>query len=53
MYILIYKDDLIIVGSNEKEINSLKEKLCTYFKMKDMGEVLTYLGIIIDHDTLS
>lgn len=49
MYLLLYVDDLLILGSSLQEIKNLKEFLSTQFKMKDMGcENLMYLGISIN-----
>lgn len=48
LYILIYVDDLLIVGNSDQEIAELKMFLCAEFRMKDMGtNSLIYLGISI------
>ncbi|KAL2235826.1 UNVERIFIED_CONTAM: Retrovirus-related Pol polyprotein from transposon TNT 1-94 [Sesamum indicum] len=38
--LLLYVDDMLIAGSNVKEINRLKDQLSRKFDMKDLGEVL-------------
>lgn len=50
LYILLYVDDLLLIGNNESEIERFKIKLSVYFKMKDLGTVSSYLGINISHD---
>lgn len=50
LYIILYVDDLLIIGSNEDQIKSLKEILSKNFKMKDMGNAKNYLGINIVQD---
>lgn len=47
LYISIYVDDLLIVGSDESEIAILKEKLSASFKVKDFGSASNYLDINI------
>ncbi|KAD3067701.1 hypothetical protein E3N88_35581 [Mikania micrantha] len=44
----VYVDDLIITGSDEKEIKGLKEKLKKIFDMSDLGMLSYYLGIEVD-----
>jgi len=50
IYLIIFIDDLLICGKNEGKLKDIKDKLSDKFKMKDLGEVRTYLGIIIKHD---
>ena len=45
--ILIYVDDLIIVGDSMAEIRKLKKNQETQFHMKDLGELKYFLGIEI------
>lgn len=48
LYILIYVDDLLIMGNNLKSLEEVKEFLKLNFRMKDMGSNnLKYLGISI------
>lgn len=50
--LLLYVDDLLIIGPNIKEIESVKSFLKTQFRMKDLGDNnLTYLGISIRKDS--
>ena len=45
MYLLANVDDLLIFGRYESEIDRIKLKLDSTFKMKDLGEIKYYLGI--------
>ena len=45
--ICLYVDDLLIFGTNIIRINETKRYLTSQFKMKDMNEVDTILGIKI------
>lgn len=45
--VLVYVDDLLLVGNNIKDIDGLKSMLSTNFKMKDLGEVHYFLGLEI------
>ena len=46
--LLVYVDDMLIVGNNECEIAALKAHLCKNFQMKDIGVLRYFLGIEID-----
>lgn len=48
--LLLYIDDLLYFGSNERQVNDFKNKICGRFKMKDMGLASNYLGINIKQD---
>jgi hypothetical protein len=43
--IIIYVDDLIVGGDNEKEVEHVKSLLKQKFGMKDLGEFKFFLGI--------
>ena len=43
--ICIYVDDMLIIGTNMHGVNDTKSYLTSKFKMKDLGEVDTILGI--------
>jgi hypothetical protein len=48
--LLFYVDDMLVVGSNMKDINFLKNKLINSFAMKDLGAANKILGMIITRD---
>ncbi|XP_020418045.1 uncharacterized protein LOC109948747 [Prunus persica] len=43
--LLIYVDDILIIGNNVVAINSLKQFLHTGFRIKDLGDLKYFLGI--------
>ena len=43
--ICLYVDDMLIIGTNYKGVEETKKYLSSIFKMKDLGEVDTILGI--------
>lgn len=43
--VLLYVDDMVIAGNNEKTINDLKVFLNSFFKIKDLGPLKYFLGI--------
>lgn len=46
--VLVYVDDLLLAGSDIKEINNLKSMLSSTFNMKDLGNVQYFLGLEIN-----
>lgn len=47
LYVLLYVDDLLILGTNSEEVEKLKSTLNKNFCMKDLGVVKKYLGVDI------
>ena len=47
--VLVYVDDLIITGDDEKEISQTKVNLSVRFLMKDLGELKHFLGLEVEH----
>jgi len=45
VYIPIYVDDLLIVGTTQEMVDAAKQDLKGGFKLKDLGEVSSYLGV--------
>jgi len=43
--IVIYVDDLIIIGNSDADISNLKKLLKQKFEMKDLGELCYFFGI--------
>jgi len=43
--LLVYVDDIIVIGSDEKEKLRLKTQLAQEFKMKELGKLKYFLGI--------
>ncbi|KAI3500109.1 hypothetical protein L1887_35925 [Cichorium endivia] len=49
--VLVYVDDLIITGDDEKEIRLTRENLSVRFQMKELGELKHFLGLEVDRTT--
>lgn len=49
IYIILYVDNLLINGADQKGINQIKLMLSKKFRMKDLGPVKQYLGIEITY----
>jgi hypothetical protein len=47
LYIVLYVDDLLLIGSSLAEVKQLKEDLSARFEMKDLGEAKYVLGLQI------
>jgi ATP-binding cassette subfamily B (MDR/TAP) protein 1 len=50
LILVLYVDDMLIVGNSSEEISVLKSKLHANFDMKDMGEASHILGMRIRRD---
>lgn len=48
--VALYVDDFFIFGNNMPEIEFLKGHLCSYFKIKDLGEAKQILGVRISQE---
>jgi hypothetical protein len=48
--LLLYVDDMLVLGSNMNDINVLKKKLSNSFTMKDLGAAKKILGMRITRD---
>ncbi|KAE8720906.1 tir-nbs resistance protein [Hibiscus syriacus] len=46
--VLVYVDDLIIIGDDEAEILQTKENLSVRFQMKELGQLKHFLGLEVD-----
>ena len=47
--LLLYVDDLVIVGADLDEIGRVKSQLVASFEMKDLGDLHYFLGIEVIH----
>ena len=50
IYLLLYVDDMLIVGKNASRIELLKKQLSKSFAMKDLGPAKQFLAIRITQD---
>ena len=44
-FLVLYVDDILLVGNDKNLLNSVKEYLNSKFSMKDLGEAAYILGI--------
>ncbi|KAL0295440.1 UNVERIFIED_CONTAM: Retrovirus-related Pol polyprotein from transposon TNT 1-94 [Sesamum radiatum] len=49
-YLVLYVDDILLIGNDVKMLGDIKAWLSTQFSMKDMGEASYFLGIKIYKD---
>ena len=52
MIIVLYVDDLLIIGSSKKEIASLKDAMNHAFSMIDLGLLSQFLGLEISQSDI-
>ena len=43
--LIVYMDDIIVTGSDEEEINRLKQGLTAEFEVKELGQLRYFLGM--------
>ena len=53
IFIIIYVDDVLIVGETNEDVCNLKSKLCQVFEMTDCGLLTHYLGTAIEYDRVT
>ena len=53
IYLILYVDDMLIVGSNQVEIGKLKQSLHDKFVMKELGQARHILGMRIEQNRTS
>jgi len=50
VYLVVYVDDLLIIGNNESYIASIKKELKKGFEMTYLGHLHYYLGIEVNEN---
>lgn len=50
-YVILYVDDLLIIGNNSKTIETIKNLLANEFEMSDLGRLDYFLGMSIEQST--
>ena len=48
--IILYVDDINLLGDSSKEITQIKSALADQYEMTDLGEIESYLGVQIKRD---
>ena len=51
IYMLVYVDDIVIVGSSQKVVDQLIHRLFVSFPIKDLGRLKYFLGIKVAHNS--
>jgi hypothetical protein len=46
--LLLYVDDLLVIGNHRKKINWIKEQLMQHFEMTNLGEMNYYLKVYLE-----
>lgn len=49
--LIVYVDDIIVIGNDPVEISQLKLRLTSEFEIKDLGPLLYFLGIEVARST--
>ena len=47
IYLIVYVDDIVIIGNDQDGIRKLKQHLFNHFQTKDLGKLKYFLGIEI------
>ena len=47
IYLIVYVDDIVIIGNDQEGIRKLKQHLFNHFQIKDLGKFKYFLGIEI------
>ena len=50
MILILYFDDLLLLGEDQSKIEDVKHQLGKLYQMKDLGPISSYLGIRITRD---
>ena len=50
MFLILYVDDILLIGNNVSMLHSVEESLNGKFSMKDLGKAVYILGIKIYRD---
>ena len=45
IYLVVYMDDIVIIGSDQDGIQKLKQHIFSHFQTKDLGKLKNFLGI--------
>ncbi|XP_026384850.1 uncharacterized protein LOC113280444 [Papaver somniferum] len=51
IFVLVYVDDIIITGTDNNFLNSLKLRLASHFSIKDLGSLKYFLGIEVSRSS--
>ena len=51
MFFLVYVDNIIVTGNDEREKHELKQRLATKFEIKELGKLKYFLSIEVPYST--
>ena len=51
MFFLVYVDNIIVTGNDEREKHEVKQRLTTEFEIKELGKLKYFLGIEVTYST--
>ena len=49
--LLVYVDDIIVTGNDEREKHDVKQRLAKEFEIKELGKLKYFLGIEVTYST--
>ena len=49
--LLVYVDDIMVTGNDEREKYEVKQRLATEFEIKELGKLKYFLGIEVTYST--
>ena len=49
--LLVYVDDIIVTGNDEREKHEVKQRLTTKFEIKELGKLKYFLNIEVTYST--
>ncbi|RVW98062.1 Retrovirus-related Pol polyprotein from transposon RE1 [Vitis vinifera] len=52
IYLVVYMDDIVIIGNDQEGIQRLKQHLFNHFQTKDLGKLKYFLGLEIAQSSL-
>ena len=50
VWLLLYVDDIVVIGSEEKDVSHVKTELKTHLDVKDLGTLRSFLGVLFVRD---
>lgn len=50
IYLVIYVDDMLLIGHDTKKMSWIKRQLTEQYKLKDLGNVKSFMGLSIEYN---
>jgi len=45
IYLVVYVDDIVLIGNDNHDISHIKQHICHHFQTKDLGKFEYFFGI--------